>query len=153
VTVLPEERYWYILVEHEKWWNIRGDKNQKGTNTQAFVRRGRVGPKDTKALLFYVKLPVGKIRGYGDFLERITGTPDDLWNKYGSETVFESRDQYDAFVDGRSNVTFIRFKNLQELKNPIDWKDLSAALGIKKMPNGGRYLSREIVNSLLRMEL
>ena len=123
-------------------------------NTQAFVRRGRVGPKNAKTLFFYVKLPVGEIRGHGDFLERITGTTDELWNRYGSETAFESRDEYNNFVEGRSTVTFIRFKNLQKLEKPISWKDLSATLGgIKKMPNGGRYLSRETVNSLLRMEL
>jgi predicted transcriptional regulator len=150
---MPEEHYAYILVEHEKWWNSRCNKNQKGMNTQAFVRRGRVGPKEAKTLLFYVKLPVGEIRGYGDFLERIIGTADELWNIHGSETVFESRDQYNDFVEGRSKVTFIRFKNLQELEKPISWKDFSAALGVKKMPNGGRYLSRETVNSLVKMEL
>jgi hypothetical protein len=58
-----------------------------------------------------------------------------------------------GFVEGRSKVTFIRFKNLQELEKPISWKDLSAELGTKRMPNGGRYLSRETVNSMLRMEL
>ena len=150
---MPEKHYYYMLVEHEKWWNSRRDKNRKGVNTQVFVRRGRVGPKKAQKLLFYVKLPVGEIRGYGDFLERITGTADELWNSYGSETVFESRDQYDGFVEGRSKVTFIRFKNLQELEKPVCWKDLSAALGIKKMPNGGRYLSKETVNSILKMEL
>jgi len=151
--MMPEEHYAYILVEHEKWWNSRCNKNQKSLNTQAFVRRGKVGPKDAKRLLFYVKLPVGEIRGYGDFLERISGTADELWNMYGSETVFESRNEYDDFVEGRSKVTFIRFKNLQELEKPIGWKDLSSALEIKKMPNGGRYLSRETVNSLVKMEL
>jgi len=150
---MPEERYAYILVEHGKWWNSRRNQNQKGLNIQAFVRRGRVGPKDTKRLLFYVKLPVGEIRGYADFLERISGTADELWNTHGSETVFESRDEYNAFIEGRSKVTFIRFKNLQELEKPISWKDLSMILGIKKMPNGGRYLSRETVTSILRMEL
>jgi len=150
---MPEERYAYILVERGKWWNSRRNQSQKGLNTQAFARRGRVGPKDTKTLLFYVKLPVGEIRGYADFLERISGTADELWNTHGSETVFESRDEYNAFVEGRSKVTFIRFKNLQELEKPISWKDLSVILGIKKMPNGGRYLSRETVTSILRMEL
>jgi len=150
---MTEERYAYILVEHEKWWNSRLNQSQKGINTQAFVRRGRVGPKEAKTLLFYVKLPVGEIRGYGDFLTRISATPDELWNQHGSETVFQSRAQYNDFVEGRSKVTFIRFKNLQEVEKPIGWKDLSTALGIKKMPNGGKFLSRETVNSLLRMEL
>jgi predicted transcriptional regulator len=150
---MPEERYCYVLVEHERWWNSRRDKNRKGVNTQVFVRRGQVGPKEAQKLLFYVKLPVGEIRGYADFLERVTGNADDLWNLHGSETVFESQGQYASFVEGRNKVTFIRFKNLQELRTPISWKDLAVALGIKRMPNGGRYLSRETVNSILRMEL
>jgi predicted transcriptional regulator len=150
---MSDEHYYYILVEREKWWNSRHDKNRKGGNTQVFVRRGRVGPKEAKKLLLYVKLPIGEICGYDDFLERIIGTADGLWNSYGSETVFESRDQYDSFIEGRSKVTFIRFKNLQELEKPVCWKDLAAALGIKKMPNGGRYLSKETVNSILKMEL
>jgi len=150
---MTEEHYAYILVEQEKWWNNRSNQSRKGKSALAFVRRGRVGPKDAKTLLFYVKLPIGEIRGYGDFLERISGAPDELWNMHGSETVFESREEYNAFVEGRNKVTFIRFKNLQELEKPIAWKDLSAALGIKKMPNGGRYLGRESANSFLRMEL
>jgi len=153
VSKMTEEHYVYILVEQEKWWNNRSNQSRKGKSVLAFVRRGRVGPKDAKTLLFYVKLPIGEIRGHGDFLERISGTPDELWNMHGSETVFESREEYNAFVEGRNKVTFIRFKNLQELEKPIAWKDLSAALGIKKMPNGGRYLGRESANSFLRMEL
>jgi len=70
----------------------------------------------------------------------------------GCDTVFESRDQYDSFIEGRKSH-FARFKNLQELEKPVSWKDLSAVLRIKKMPNGRRYLSGETVNSLLRMEL
>jgi len=150
---MNEEHYAYILVEHEKWWNTRCSQSKKGVNTQAFVRRGKVGPKEAKTLLFYVKLPVGEIRGYGDFVERINGTPEELWNMHGAETVFESQDGYNNFVEGRDKVTFIRFKNLQELEKPVAWKDVAATLGIKKMPNGGRYLSRETLNSLITRKL
>ena len=150
---MNEEHYAYILVEHEKWWNTRLNQSRKGLNTQAFVRRGKVGPKEATTLLFYVKLPMGEIRGYADFVERINGTPEELWNMYGAETVFESQDAYNNFVEGRNKVTFIRFKNLQELEKPIAWKEVAASLGIKKMPNGGRYLSRENLNSLITRKL
>jgi len=83
-------------------------------------------------------------------LERISGSPDELWKLHGFETVFKSQEEFEDFVEGRSRVTLIRFKNLQELEKPISWKDLSAILGIKKMPNGGRYLSRETIKSLLK---
>ena len=150
---MNDEHYAYILVEHEKWWNARLNQNKKGLNTQAFVRRGKVGPKEAATLLFYVKLPVGEIRGSGDFAERISGTPEELWRMHGAETVFESQEEYNSFIEGRDKVTFIRFKNLQELEKPVAWKDVAAALGIKKMANGGRYISRQTLNSLITRKL
>lgn len=150
---MTEDRYAYILVEHEPYWKKRVEQHRKSIGTQAFVRRGKVGPKDANILLFYVKLPAGEVRGYGEFLERISGAVDELWSKYGSETVFESKGDYDKFVEEHEKVTLIRFKNLQELNKPLPWKELAATLGIKKMPNGGRYLNHETVNSLLKMEL
>jgi predicted transcriptional regulator len=150
---LTEDDYAYILVEYEQYWKKRIGQHMKGVNNQAFVRRGKVGPKDANALLFYVKFPVGEVRGYGEFLERISGSSDELWNKYGSETVFDSKEGYDKFVEGRDKVTLVRFRNFQELDKPLPWKELAATLGIKKMPNGGRYISRETLNSLLKKEL
>jgi predicted transcriptional regulator len=146
---VTDEHYAYLLVEDEKWWNRRRDRSQRGSDRQAFVRRGKVGPKNAKVLLFYVKLPIGEIRGSAEFLERISGTADELWSLHGSETVFESTAEYDSFVGGRSNVTFIRLRNLQKSEKPTGWKNLSLALGIKKMPNGGMYLNRETADSIM----
>jgi len=150
---LTEERYAYILVEHEPYWKKRVEQHGKGVSTQAFVRRGKVGPMDANKLLFYVKLPAGEVRGHGEFIERISGASDELWNKYGSETVFESKEDYDKFVEGHEKMTLIRFKNLQEFNTPLPWKEMAATLGIKKMPNGGRFLNHQTLNSLLKMEL
>jgi len=150
---LTEEHYAYVLIEDEKWWDRRLTRNRKGTKVHAFVRRGRVGPKEAQKILFYVKRPAKQIRGFGEFLERVVGTKDELWNLYGAETVFESKDEYDFFVDGRSNVTIIRFKGVEEFDKPISFEDVHAAIGIKRMPQGGKYLSRETVNSIIRREL
>jgi len=150
---VSEDKYAYILVEHEPYWKKRIEQHTKGISTQTFVRRGKVGPKNAKTLLFYVKFPVGEVKGYGEFLERISDTSNGLWNRYGSETVFESKEGYDKFVEGRDKVTLIRFRNLQELNSPLPWKELATTLGIKKMPNGGRYISRETLNSLMKKEL
>jgi len=150
---LTEEHYAYLLIEDEKWWNRRYTRKRTGRVIHAFVRRGKVGPKETQKILFYVKRPVKQIRGFGEFLERITGTRDELWNQYGSETVFESRDEYDFFVGGRRNVTFIRFKDMEEFEKPISFEDIYAATGMKQMPQGGKYLGRETVNSIIKGEL
>ncbi len=98
-------------------------------------------------------MPAKQIRGSGEFLERIIGSGDELWNAYGSETIFESKGEYDSFVGGRENVTIIRFKGLEELERPISSEVIYASTGIKKMPNGGMYVSRETVNSMMSREV
>jgi predicted transcriptional regulator len=146
---MAEERYAYVLVEDEKWWNRRRTRNKTGTSVHSFVRRGKVGPKQAHKLLFYIKLPVKKIEGESEFVERIVGSKDELWNLYGAETVFQTRDEYDNFVGGRDTVTLIRFRNMEELDTPVDFKAFNAATGIKKMPNGGMYLSRETISQMI----
>lgn len=147
------ERYAYLLVEDEKWWNRRCKRNRRGRNVHSFVRRGRVGPIEAQKVLFYVKHPAKQIRGAGDFLERIVGHSDELWSLYGSETVFESSDEYYSFVGGRSNVTFIRLKDLEEFQTPIGLDELLTSTGAKRMPRCGKYLNREAVKSLFKREL
>lgn len=146
---MAEERYAYILVNAEKWWNRRCSQNKTGKSVQAFVRRGSVGPKDARLLLFYVKHPVREIRGFGEFVERITGDADELWKRYGHETVFESNNEYETFVEGRAKVTFIRFKNLQELSKPIHFNVFSLVIDVVRMPRSGKYISREAVKQLI----
>jgi len=146
---MPEEHYSYILVEDEKWWNRRCTRNKTGSSVHSFVRRGKVGPKSTSKLLFYIKLPVRQIKGVGEFVERIAGSRDDLWNLYGTETVFGSKEEYDVFVGERDNVTMIRFKNMEELDTPIGAEAFRMATGIRKMPNGGMYISRETLNQMV----
>lgn len=150
---MTDDCYAYILVEHESYWQKRIEQSRKGVSTQSFVRGGgRAGPKDPKILLFYVTKPVAEIRGQADFLRRIAGKPDELWNLHSSETVFESRQQYDDFVDGRERVTFIQFQNLKEIK-PISLRDSLTILGTKAgWTQFGKCISRETFNSLLKME-
>jgi predicted transcriptional regulator len=144
------ERYAYVVLEAEKWWNRRYSQSKAGKTFQAFVRRGKVGPLNAELLLFYVKHPVREIRGKADFIERIVGNVDELWNKHGVETVFASYDEYREFLDGRQEATFIRFKNLQELTQPITGKSFLGKIGGGSMlSRNGRYLSKELVNALI----
>jgi len=147
------ERYAYILINDEKWWNRRLSQNRTGKSMHAFVRKGTVGPKRAELILFYVKHPFREIRGYGEFVERVIGTADELWNAYGHETVFESREEYTEFLQGRTKATFIRFKNLQELAQPVPMKVFSEILDIGRMPRSGKYISREAMNQLVQREL
>ncbi len=146
---MKEEHFAYILVEDDKWWQRRCARNKIGNSVHSFVRRGKVGPKEANKLLFYVKLPMRQIKGVGDFVERVTGSKDELWSLYGSETVFGNKEEYESFVQDRESITIIRFKNLEELEKPIGFEPLHAATGIKKMPNGGMYINKETLSQMI----
>jgi len=149
VNCLPE-RYAYVVLEAEKWWNRRLGQSKTGKTLQAFVRHGKVGPRDAKLLLFYVKHPIREVRGKADFLERVVGNADELWNKYGPETVFESYDEYKEFLEGRQEMTFVRLKNLQELIPPISRESFLGKTGGRAMlPRNGKYLSKDLLDTLV----
>jgi predicted transcriptional regulator len=143
------KRYAYILINDEKWWRRRISQNRAGKKIHTFVRRGAVGPKSARYVLFYVKHPLREIRGVGEFIERIKGEADKLWNNYSRETVFESYREYMEFLQGRTRTTFIRLKNVRELPSPISLQTVLSLLGISRMPRGGRYLRKELFEKLI----
>jgi len=115
----------------------------------AFVRRGVVGPKNAKLLFFYVTHPHKDIRGFADFIERVTGDAEDLWKSLGHESLLNSYDEYKDFLQGRKKATFIRFRNLRELPTRITTKVLSQVVGIEKMPQMGLYLTEKMAHQLI----
>ena len=117
--------------------------------TQSFVRKSAVGPVKTKMLLFYVNHPEREIRGIGDFKERVVGKLDDLWQKYGRETVFQSREEFSEFMQGRDRATFIRFCNLRELARPISLRELLKTMRLPRLSRSGKYISRDIADRLI----
>jgi len=143
------ERYAFILLNIEKFWNRLCDLNRTGKTRHAFVRRGLVGPKNVELLLFYVTQPRKEIRGVGEFIERITGDAKDLWKTYGHESLLSSYEEYMDFLQGRRKATFIRFKNLRELPAPIPANVITQVLGITKMPRMGKYLTKEMAHQLI----
>jgi predicted transcriptional regulator len=144
------ERYAYILNTTEKFWNRRRIINKSGKSLHSFVRKNTVGPKNPKLIIFYLKHPVREIRGYGEFVERVIGQVDDMWKTYGTETVFESIEEYMDFMKGRKKATFIRFRNLRELPTPIPFGLLSKIADINRMPRNGKYLQEETANKLVQ---
>lgn len=143
------ERHAYILITAENWWNRRCIQNRAGKVLQAFVRHGKVGPLQVEQLLFYVKHPVRELRGKAEFVERIVGNAEELWNKYGNETVFETYDEYKEFVGDQTKTTFIRFKNLQELEKPKPLKFLLEKLGGSMLARSGKYVGKEMASILV----
>ncbi|MEM2936934.1 MAG: hypothetical protein QXJ63_00110 [Candidatus Bathyarchaeia archaeon] len=143
-----DEHYGFILLSDEKWWNRLCERSRSGHETHAFVRRSLVGPKETQKLLFYVKRPLTQIRGVADFIERLAGDYKELWVKYGGETCLKSFEEYLDFLQGRRKATFIRFKNFREFEVPVSMEAIAKVLGILRVPRGGKYINREMVNQL-----
>ena len=143
------KRYAFIVLNLEKFWNRLCSQNRAGKHAHAFVRRGVVGPKNAKLLFFYVTHPHKDIRGYADFVERVTGDAEDLWKSLGHESLLNSYDEYKDFLQGRKKSTFIRFRNLRELPIPITTKVLSQVVGKERMPQMGLYLTERMTHQLI----
>jgi predicted transcriptional regulator len=133
----------------EKFWNRLCNQNRSGKSKHSFVRRGVVGPKNTKKLFFYVTHPRKEIRGFADFIERVTGYSKDLWDSLGEESLLNSYEEYKDFLQGRKKATFIRFTNLKELPIPIKEETISKIFGKKRMPQMGLYITKKIAQQLL----
>jgi hypothetical protein len=54
-------------------------------------------PTEAEQLLFYVTRKK-QVLGTADFLERLTGNYEDLWEKFGSESCFETFEEYKSFL-------------------------------------------------------
>jgi predicted transcriptional regulator len=144
---MESERYAFILISDEKYWNKLRERSSVNEGIHAFVRKNQVGPRETQKLLFYVKRPVMQVLGTADFLERVTGDREELWRKYGAESCFESFDEYDAFAQGREKMTFVRFKNFRKLEDPKPVDILRTILG-SLQGFRGKYLSLENAKQL-----
>lgn len=143
------KRYAFIVLNLEKFWNRLCSQNRVSKHAHSFVRRGVVGPKNAKILFFYVIHPHKDIRGFADFIERVTGDAEDLWKSLGHESLLNSYDEYKDFLQGRKKATFIRFRNLRELPTRITTKVLSQVVGIEKMPQMGLYLTEKMAHQLI----
>jgi predicted transcriptional regulator len=144
---MKNERYAFILISDEKYWNRLRERNRAGKEVHAFVRKNRVGPCETQKLLFYVKKPIMQVRGVADFIERLTGDRGELWIKYGAESCFESFDEYIGFAEGREKMTFVMFKNFTVLENPKPTEIINCVLGSLKGFRG-KYVNLETAKQL-----
>jgi len=143
------KRYAFIVLNLEKYWNRLCSQNRAGKPVHAFVRRGVVGPKNAKLLFFYVTHPRKDIRGFADFIERKVGDAKELWKSLGHESLLKSYGEYQDFLQGRKEATFLRFRNLRELPNPVSAKIISQVTGRERMPRMGLYLNEEMTHKLL----
>ena len=145
---MKQERYAFVLIADQKYWDKLCERNAVSGGIHAFVRKSKVAPKSAQKLFFYVKKPVMQVRGIADFIERLTGDSGELWRKYGAESCFESYEEYFTFAKGRSMMTFVRFMNFKELENPKPTQDIRSILG-SLQGFRGKYVSLETAKQLI----
>ncbi|MBE0513207.1 hypothetical protein IBX38_09170 [Candidatus Bathyarchaeota archaeon] len=144
------ERYAFIIMIKEKWWNEFRRLNRSGRTTHCYVQGGWAPPKNAKLLFFYVVRPIGEIQGYAEFIERKVGKMEALWKEYRDESCL-SDEQYDDLMRGRLNVTFIRFENLWEASKPIPLNNILMLLGINRMSRKGFYIDKVTADKLIEV--
>ena len=83
------------------------------------------------------------------FVERVTGDSKKLWKSLGHESLLNSYDEYNDFLQGRKKATFIRFRNLKEFPKPVTTKAMTQIIGRERMPQMGLYLTERIAHRLL----
>jgi len=141
--------YGFIVLNFEKFWKRLCSQNRAGKTNHSFVRRGVAGPKNTTKLFFYVTYPQKSIQGCADFVERINGDARELWKTFGHESLLNTYEEYQEFLQGRTKSTFIRFKNLKEFSNPVSTDVWQKIIGKKRMPQIGTYITEKMAHQLL----
>jgi len=144
-------RYAFVMMVREKWWVEFRRRSQEGKKVHSFVVRGAAPPKSALLVLFYVSKPVSAIAGYAHFIERMVGNPQELWSRFGGESVLGSEARYEEFVGNAPQVSFVRFKDLNVAVNPVSLSRLLMLLGVKRLSRKGFYVNKELSDTLISM--
>jgi predicted transcriptional regulator len=145
------QRHGFVMMVMEKWWIEFRRRLQEGKKIHSFVIRGAGPPKGTELILFYVTKPVRAIAGYAHYIERVVGNQEDLWSRYGSESVLGSKSRYEQFVGNAAEVSFVRFKDLNVAVNQVSLSRLLMLLGAKRLSRKGFYVDKDVSDRLVSM--
>ena len=145
------EHHAFVMMTKEKYWLQFRERNLQGTKTHSFVLKGAAPPKNAKILFFYVSNPVKAIDGYAEFIERKLGTPEEAWEKFGHESVLQSKKSYEELVGNPAQVSVIRFQNLKTANNPVPLSNLRMLRGVKMLSRKGFYVDKNLAEKLISM--
>jgi predicted transcriptional regulator len=143
------EHYGFVMMTKEKYWVQFRERNRQGKETHSFVLRGTAPPKDTRILLFHVTKPVSALDGYAEFIERKVGSPEEVWNEHGNESVLQTKHEFEEFIGNPQHVSFVRFKNLTTANNPIPLSNFLQFRGAKRLSRRGFYVDKSSCERLI----
>ena len=82
-------------------------------------------------------------------MERKTDDAKKLWESFGPESLLSSYHEYQKFLLGKNQATFVRFENLKEFLKPVSSKTWSKIIEKERIPQGGMYINEKIANQIL----
>jgi predicted transcriptional regulator len=144
-----KENYAFVIMIKDKWWREFCRRHHEGKKAHSYVQGGWAPPKSTSLIFFYVTKPVAEIAGYAEFIERKVGDAESLWSQHGNESALQTAEKYAEFIQDKQRVSFIRFKNLQEVAKPIPLKNVLMLLGVKRLARKGFYIDKETADKLI----
>lgn len=144
------DRHAFVMMIQKKWW-LGFCQSRQGEQTHSYVQRGLAPPKEGSLILFYVTKPIGEMAGYAEFVGRKTGKAEEMWKKYGRESVLGSEEQYRQFIGDKQKVSFIRFRNLQEASRPVPLREILMLFGVKRLSRKGFYVNKKTAETLLSL--
>jgi predicted transcriptional regulator len=145
------EKYAFVIMIKEKWWREFCRRHREGKKVHSYVQGGWAPPKSTSLMFFYVTKPVAEIAGYAEFIERKVGDAESLWSEHGTESALQTAERYAEFIGDKERVSFIRFKNLQEVAKPISLNNVLMLLGVKRLARKGFYIDKETAEKLIAL--
>jgi predicted transcriptional regulator len=146
-----KENYAFVIMIKDKWWREFCRRHHEGKKAHSYVQGGWAPPKSTSLIFFYVTKPVAEIAGYAEFIERKVGDAESLWSQHGNESALQTAEKYAEFIQDKQRVSFIRFKNLQEVAKPIPLKNVLMLLGVKRLARKGFYIDKETADKLIAL--
>ena len=141
----------FVIMIKDKWWREFCHRHREGKKVHSYVQGGWAPPKSTSLIFFYVTKPVAEIAGYAEFIERKVGAAESLWSQHGNESALQTAEKYAEFIQDKQRVSFIRFKNLQEVAKPIPLKNVLMLLGVNMLARKGFYIDKETADKLIAL--
>ena len=88
---MTNEHYAYMLTVDKKYWNRLCQRNSARIGTHVFIRKNRVATQRSKTSYCFMLQEKSRFWALPEiFLSVLTGNYEDSWEKFGSESCFES---------------------------------------------------------------
>ncbi|WP_309104756.1 ASCH domain-containing protein [Microbacterium sp.] len=127
-----------LMAIHERY----ADAIMDGVKRVEFRKRRLAA--DIETVWVYATAPTSKVIGRFSVHEIVQGTPQDIWERYGSVGVIE-QDAYFNYYDGRETAVAIVVGSAERLPDPVSLNEIDPRPAV---PQSFAYLSAASAPSL-----